>query len=152
MHRDAVELRLGVVLHVVVLRVFTFIRRHVTRTAVRAVFVARSCLISSGNSPEGIATRRRQLFEPAVCRGIDVIGERSLALGSALLQSGAAYTAFGDNTASTEALQPCREGPAQVKQPPAGNTRHGARGTKSRACLHIDLWTRSAVYFQVPGK
>ena len=30
--------------------------------------------------------------------------------------------------------------------------RHGAPGAKSRTCLHIDLWTRSAVYFQVLGK
>jgi hypothetical protein len=27
-----------------------------------------------------------------------------------------------------------------------------APDTKSRTCLHIDLWTRSAVYFQVVGK
>src|SRR5262245_47925687 len=30
--------------------------------------------------------------------------------------------------------------------------RHGVRGTKTLACLHIDLWTRSALYFQVLGK
>ena len=28
----------------------------------------------------------------------------------------------------------------------------GAPGTKSRTCLHIDLWTRSAVYFQALDK
>jgi hypothetical protein len=30
--------------------------------------------------------------------------------------------------------------------------RHSARGTKSRTCLHIDLWTRSAIYFQALDK
>jgi len=28
----------------------------------------------------------------------------------------------------------------------------GAPDTKSRTCLHIDLWTRSEVYFQVTGR
>src|SRR5262249_25000008 len=32
---------------------------------------------------------------------------------------------LGDFKAHAEALQPCREGPAQVMQPPAGNTRCG---------------------------
>ena len=32
---------------------------------------------------------------------------------------------LGDFEAHAEALQPCREGPAQVVQPPAGNTRCG---------------------------
>ena len=30
--------------------------------------------------------------------------------------------------------------------------RRGAPRTKPRTCLHIDLWTRSALYFQVLGK
>ena len=33
-----------------------------------------------GNSPEGIATCRRQFFQPALRRGVDIIGEQSLGL------------------------------------------------------------------------
>jgi hypothetical protein len=127
---------------------------------------------------------------------------------------------LGDFQAHAEALQPCREGPAQVMRPSAVNTGCGvkrwlcfdqplkgvprrrrrvpasragartgrpggradarmlidgrwdrevgnlaragnyraiplhapARRQKSRTCLNIDLWTRSAAYFQVLGK